>query len=184
MRRGMILGGVGLLLSACAAPGQTVIKETAGGTNPDGFLGSGVGRYLDPQAEALAEVAEVQRTEDTLIVSLTEGFLFDSGSETLNPGASERVNKIGDIIKAYSEDRVVVVAHTDNRGSRSYNKQLSERRAQTVRLHMVGRGVPSAHIEAVGEGESQPLVSNLTEEGRGKNRRIEIRISVIQTAHP
>jgi len=70
---------------------------------------------------------------------------------------------------------VRVEGNTDWVGTDAYNQGLSERRAESVRGHLIGRGVPASRLTAVGYGESQPIASNDTEEGRALNRRVELK---------
>jgi outer membrane protein OmpA-like peptidoglycan-associated protein len=71
----------------------------------------------------------------------------------------------------------MVEGHTDSTGSDTYNQQLSERRANSVKNMLVQRGVQDYRINTIGYGMSRPLVSNATPEGRQMNRRVEIRIN-------
>lgn len=206
MKRIVMIGIVGSLWVSCAAPSQRVGIGTGIGAGVGagvgaiighqsgkkkegaliggvlgGLVGAGIGKKLDRQAEALAAVAEVKRTEDAVIATLKNSILFDVDSASLKPTALDPLQKIGDIIKLHPEDRVIVVGHTDDKGSDIYNQQLSERRAQAVRLQMISRGVPASRVEAVGQGESQPIASNETNDGRAQNRRVEIIISADPT---
>jgi OOP family OmpA-OmpF porin len=70
--------------------------------------------------------------------------------------------------------RVSIEGHTDSIGTDAYNQKLSERRARTVRDHMVGQGIAADRITTRGFGESKPIASNETAEGRAQNRRVEI----------
>ena len=70
---------------------------------------------------------------------------------------------------------VRVEGNTDSIGTEAYNQGLSERRAESVRSHLIGRGVPASRLTAVGFGESQPIASNDTAEGRALNRRVELK---------
>ncbi len=156
-------------------------KGAALGAVVGGLLGAGIGHKMDQQAKELAtvEAAEIKRAEDGAIVtSLKSSILFDVDSAALKPSALGSINRISDVIRQYPEDHVIVVGHTDDRGSDAHNQQLSERRAQAVRLQMVSRGVPASSVEAVGQGESSPVASNATEAGRAENRRVELHISV------
>jgi outer membrane protein OmpA-like peptidoglycan-associated protein len=71
----------------------------------------------------------------------------------------------------------MVAGHTDSNGSETYNQQLSQRRASSVKNILFQRGVQGQRITAVGYGESQPVANNNTPEGRQMNRRVEIRIN-------
>lgn len=153
-------------------------KGAAVGAVVGSLLGGGIGNYLDKQAKELEQIAETKRTEDSIITTLKNNILFDTGKANLKPEALESINQIADIIKKYPEDKIIVIGHTDNVGSDVFNQRLSEQRAQAVRLAMIARGVPSGSIEQVGMGESNPIDSNDIEAGRARNRRVELQITV------
>jgi outer membrane protein OmpA-like peptidoglycan-associated protein len=69
-----------------------------------------------------------------------------------------------------------IAAHTDSKGDAAINKKLSQRRADTVRKHLVKSGVKPERIRATGYGETQPIADNNSESGRKENRRIEFRV--------
>ncbi len=69
---------------------------------------------------------------------------------------------------------VLIVGHTDSTGSDAINDPLSQRRADTVKGFLEDRGVPSSRVETVGRGSREPVSSNDTEQGRSRNRRVEI----------
>jgi OOP family OmpA-OmpF porin len=72
--------------------------------------------------------------------------------------------------------RIRIDGHTDDRGAAAYNQDLAERRAQSVRSHLVGQGIEAQPLEAKGFGEEQPIVPNDTRANLRKNRRIELSI--------
>jgi outer membrane protein OmpA-like peptidoglycan-associated protein len=141
-------------------------------------LGGSIGNRLDKQAKELAQIAETKRTEEGILTKLKNDLLFDTGSADLKSAAQQNITQIANIIKQYPEDHVTVVGYTDSVGSDSYNQQLSERRARAVKLALVSNGVPATAVEAMGQGESNPVSPNDTEAGRSKNRRVELNISV------
>ena len=69
-----------------------------------------------------------------------------------------------------------IQGHTDNIGSAAYNKDLSQRRAESVRTYLIGKGVAEGRLTAHGYGLEQPVADNKTEKGRAKNRRVEFRL--------
>jgi OOP family OmpA-OmpF porin len=79
-------------------------------------------------------------------------------------------------LKAEGGVAVIVEGHTDSVGSDAYNKKLSLRRADAVRQYLVKHGIPADRITAEGFGESSPVASNDTEDGRAQNRRVELRV--------
>ena len=84
------------------------------------------------------------------------------------------------IIIIVSVTAIIATGHTDSRGTEPYNQKLSERRVETVRQYMVSKGVPAAKITTSGKGELQPVATNKTDEGRAKNRRVDIEFTGIK----
>jgi len=79
-------------------------------------------------------------------------------------------------LRRYPDLVVEVAGHTDSVGTDAYNLDLSQRRAESVRQYLIDKGVDSGNLSAKGYGESQPIESNDTEEGRDENRRVNLRI--------
>ena len=105
---------------------------------------------------------------------VTEGVLFDTGSATLQPESFAVVQEIASMLQDHPELRVRVEGHTDNQGDASANQSLSEQRANAVRAMLVGLGVGAERLEAAGLGQTHPVADNGTEEGRRRNRRVEL----------
>lgn len=101
---------------------------------------------------------------------------FDSGSATLKPESYSVLDGIADLLIANSSARIEVSGHTDSQGSESSNQSLSERRAAAVKDYLVRRGVPASMLTVVGYGETRPVATNDTADGRARNRRIEFRV--------
>ena len=150
------------------------------GAGVGALAGGSVGLYLDKQAKELEQtrLAEVKRTENGLLVQLASDILFESGSSALQPASVNDLEKIGDILAKYSDDRIKIYGHTDGVGGKSYNEELSLRRADAVKRVLIGRGVQEKQITALGMGEAQPVATNDTPVGRKKNRRVEMHIDV------
>lgn len=146
------------------------------------MIGGGIGQYLDKQAKELAQVAETRRTENGIVTKLKGDITFPSGKTTLTADAQSRLMKIAEIVKKYPEDRLAVIGHTDSTGSDMTNQSLSQARADVVRAILVSNGVPGQYVQAAGMGENQPIASNDTATGRSENRRVEINITVDETA--
>lgn len=109
----------------------------------------------------------------TKIATIGEAF-FDFNRADLKPSAQD---VLADAVKTLKENpslRVIVEGHTDSVGSDAYNLKLSERRAQAVENYLVRQGIDASRIETRGYGESKPISSNQTAEGRARNRRVEI----------
>ncbi len=145
-------------------------------------VGAGIGNYLDKQEKELEQIpeAEVERQEDHLVVTMPSSVLFDANSATINPGAVSSMNQVADVLNRYPESDVLVKGYTDSSGPEKANQELSERRAQAVKNYLIAQGVASGRITALGFGESLPVATNETPEGRQANRRVELEIRPYQ----
>lgn len=124
---------------------------------------------------SLQALAAVKEDHDRLVITFAGGVLFESGKSALLGSARARMSPLGDALRGYSStDPIMVEGHTDDRGADGANQQLSQARAEAVRVFLIESGVPAASLVAVGKGESQPVASNMTAEGRANNRRVEI----------
>ncbi len=103
------------------------------------------------------------------------GILFDTDSARLEEESRETIAEIARFLEANPEVRVYVVGHTDNTGGYAYNVDLSERRAASVVRSLVEEhGIAKTRLQAVGVGPVAPVASNASEEGRARNRRVEL----------
>ncbi|MFC4873312.1 OmpA family protein [Negadavirga shengliensis] len=153
--------------------GGAIIGAAVGGA-----AGAAIGRYMDKQAKELEEIenAEVERVGEGIKITFESGILFGFDSYELTPASQESVMELARILNEYPETNVMVEGHTDNRGSASYNQGLSERRANSVANYLKMQGVLGERIATRGFGFDNPVAENDTEEGRAKNRRVEIAI--------
>lgn len=119
--------------------------------------------------------AKVTQTEVT--IQLPGSILFDFDSAKIRPDAERTLTDVSNVIKAYADRPVRVEGHTDSVASDAYNQKLSESRAQSVANWLSAHGVPSQRLKTAGHGESKPVASNETSEGRQLNRRVEIVIA-------
>jgi OOP family OmpA-OmpF porin len=103
-----------------------------------------------------------------------EGVNFDNDKATLRPDAYGILDKAAATLKEWGNAKVEVAGHTDSRSDDDYNQKLSQRRAETVRTYLIGKGVAADRLTAKGYGESSPVADNESEEGRFKNRRVEL----------
>lgn len=103
-----------------------------------------------------------------------EGVNFDFDKSTLRPEDIAIIDQNAADLKEWGDIDVEVSGHTDSRGSDKYNMGLSLRRAEAVRDYLITKGISADRLTAKGYGESQPLESNDTDDGRFKNRRVEL----------
>ncbi|MFP4471803.1 MAG: OmpA family protein [Bacteroidales bacterium] len=101
---------------------------------------------------------------------------FDFNSSKIKAESHDKLDKIIEIMKEYPTARFTVYGYTDKVGSPSYNLTLSEERAKSVKDYFVKHGIDEYRLESGGFGEKNPIAPNTTEEGRAKNRRVEIKL--------
>lgn len=101
---------------------------------------------------------------------------FDFDKSNIRPDAVPVLDEAVETLKAEGGIAVIVDGHTDSVGSEAYNQRLSQRRADAVRQYLVQHGIPSGRVTSEGFGESRPVASNDTEDGRAQNRRVELRV--------
>ena len=153
------------------------------GAGIGGIAGGAIGYTMDKQIKELKEQTagsgvDVTATDNgqAILVNLPDGVTFDVDSYTLKPQFRSTLDQIAQSMNTYPNSLIDVYGHTDSTGSDQYNQTLSENRARTVANYLVTRGVSEARIRSMGYGETMPVASNDTEEGRAKNRRVEIKI--------
>ena len=100
--------------------------------------------------------------------------LFDFDKSVLKPAGKQSIDDAVAKMRNVDVEMVIATGHTDSIGTDAYNQKLSERRATSVKEYMVSKGIPAAKITILGKGETQPVATNKTKEGRAKNRRVDI----------
>ena len=129
-------------------------------------------------AAALADlqrIASVKQESRGTVITLSGEVLFQSGQSTLLPAAILKLNDVATALTTGNPDSTMTVeGHTDSQGQRQFNMELSQKRADAVREHLVSKGVAADRIKAVGVGPDKPIASNSNAEGRANNRRVEI----------
>jgi outer membrane protein OmpA-like peptidoglycan-associated protein len=126
-------------------------------------------------AADLAKFASVKEEARGMVITLSGGVLFASSKSDLLPGAQVKLNSVAEALTQQDPDsKVVVEGHTDSQGGVSYNQDLSQRRAQTVRDYLVSRGIAEDRVTSQGFGSSRSVADNKSAEGRANNRRVEI----------
>ncbi|NLA76008.1 MAG: OmpA family protein, partial [Deltaproteobacteria bacterium] len=180
--------GAGIGTAAGAAVGAIIGHQSdhrTGGAVIGGVVGGAVGgligRRLDNQAKELERVQgmesvkvdqEQQKIEATLKVN------FDVDKDTIKPSEAIKLDELAGVFSNYPENIVLLEGHTDSDGSEAYNQALSERRVRAAEYYLRGKNLNIASLSSVGYGETRPVASNETPEGKAQNRRVEIKISV------
>ncbi|MDV7142499.1 OmpA family protein [Tropicimonas sp. TH_r6] len=173
---GAALGTVaGLGASGGTAKGALIGAAVGAGT------GALIGNRMDAQAEALrASISNdnisITQDGDLLRVTMPQDILFAVDSTDLSPTLQGDLAALANNLNQFPNSQAEIVGHTDNTGDADYNRDLSVRRAQAVSGVLVNNGVAATRLAATGRGEDSPITSNLTEEGRAQNRRVDILI--------
>lgn len=138
-------------------------------------------RRIDAEAKALGLADKVRtevRARGLVIQLLTDGVLFSSGQAELQPRADSILSPLGKLIRSERSHPVVVEGYTDNVPSRSSqfptNWELSGARASRVVRHFISDGVPIERLSAKQYAQQHPIASNASEQGRSRNRRVEV----------
>jgi outer membrane protein OmpA-like peptidoglycan-associated protein len=134
-------------------------------------------------AADLAKFASVKQEARGMVITLSGGVLFASAKSDLLPEAQIKLNSVAEALTQQDPDsKMVVEGHTDSQGGVSYNQDLSQRRAQTVRDYLVSRGIASDRVTSQGFGSSRSVADNKSAEGRANNRRVEIVVAPAEHA--
>ncbi len=172
--------GAGAGGAAGAVIGKAVGSTAKGaiiGAAVGGTAGAIIGRRMDKQAQELAmEIpgARVERVGEGIVVTFDSGLLFAYDSDAIQGAARENLTNLAESLRKYGDTDVLIIGHTDATGSDSYNQGLSERRASSAANYLAANGVTRNRIQTAGRGESEPIDTNDTAEGRQQNRRVEI----------
>lgn len=170
-------GAIGAVIGK--ATGNTAMGAIIGAT-VGGVAGAIIGKKMDQQAEEMKKVlgdAEVRREGEGIVIKFKEKVLFAFNSSELGSGAQSNLDKLVNVLDHYPDTNIEVIGHTDSKGTDAYNQSLSERRATAVTGYLRTRSIAGSRLSAKGMGESDPIASNDTEDGRSQNRRVEFVIT-------
>lgn len=185
-QKGVVIGAAsGAILGAiignnAGKGGNGEIGAVIGGV-VGGAAGGIIGKKMDNQAKKIEEEipgAEVERVDDGIVITFdgqNNGVYFDTEKYNVNAESRANLDKLAAILVEYPDTDVLVVGHTDSAGSEEYNMTLSKNRAQSVTNYFVStKGLSAGRFTTNWFGESSPIESNDTAEGRSKNRRVNI----------
>lgn len=180
-----VVKGAGIGAAAGAVVGLLTkgdkLQNALIGAGVGAVAGGGVGYYMDVQEAKLRQKLEgtgvsVTRMGDNITLNMPSSITFALNSADLNAQFYNALDGVSMVLKEYDKTIVEVAGHTDSSGSDQYNQALSERRAQAVASYLGSHGVASKRLITVGAGETRPVASNDTEQGRAANRRVELTI--------
>jgi outer membrane protein OmpA-like peptidoglycan-associated protein len=173
--------GAGAILGVGVSGSSDRGKGALIGAAVGATVGGLIGRQMDKQeAELRREMqgtgVDVIRDGDTIRLQAPDNITFDTNRADVKPQFRPVLDQIANSIRQYPGTVVRVEGHTDSTGAAAYNQTLSENRARSVSSYLIGRGVESARIQALGYGFSRPVADNATPAGRALNRRVEVLI--------
>ena len=180
-QKGAVIGGasgavVGGVIGHFA--GSTVVGAIIGAAI-GGAAGAYIGNYMDKQAAELRrdlEGAKIERIGEGIKITFNSGLLFDVDKSDLREQSKQNLAELGRVLNKYPDTNVLIEGHTDSTGTEEYNKGLSRDRAESVGAYLSQIPVQTSRFTVMGYGETQPVATNDTEEGRQLNRRVDIAI--------
>ena len=170
---GAVAGG---LIGAIAGDNRNAVLL---GMGVGALAGGGVGYYMDKQEEKLrmqlqATGVSVTRNGDNIILNMPGNITFATDSSNISADFYSVLDSVALVINEFEKTYIDIYGYTDSTGSEAYNQTLSEKRASSVARYLESQKVVSQRIVTRGMGESNPVASNDTPEGRSLNRRVEI----------
>ena len=177
---GAIGAGAGGALGAIIGhkAGSTIVGALLGAAI-GGAAGAYIGNYMDKQAAEIERDiagARVERVGEGIKITFSSGIMFDVERAVLKDQYTGELSELSTILNKYEDTNILLEGHTDSTGSEEYNLDLSKKRAQSVANYLATQNVNPTRFTIMGYGESQPIASNETVEGRAQNRRVEVAI--------
>jgi outer membrane protein OmpA-like peptidoglycan-associated protein len=180
-QRGAAIGGAAGA-GAGAAIGSRSHNTIVGaivGAAVGGTAGALIGHYMDKQAEELQadmKNAKVERVGEGIKITFDSGILFNIDEYSLTETSKSNLSELSKTLKKYGDTNILIEGHTDSTGSAEHNLTLSRERAESVSSYLKSNGVEGSRITTNGYGETQPVMDNITAEGRRQNRRVDVAI--------
>jgi outer membrane protein OmpA-like peptidoglycan-associated protein len=175
--------GAGLgALAGIALGGGNDRRNALIGAGVGALAGGAIGNYMDRQeAELRAQLqgtgVSVTRNGNQIILNMPSNITFATDQDQVISSFYPTLNSVALVIKKFNQTIVDVYGHTDSTGSDQHNQDLSERRAMSVANYLYNQGIDGRRFAVQGYGESRPIASNSTPDGRAANRRVEIQLS-------
>jgi outer membrane protein OmpA-like peptidoglycan-associated protein len=181
---GAIIGAIGGAVAGTVAGGDDR-RNAAIGAGIGGLSGAAVGSYMDRQERALrAKMAgtgvTVERvSEGQINLVMPSDITFDYNRSDVKPEFRGVINSLADALASQPSTIIDIIGHADSSGADAYNQELSEQRAQSVAFFLRQQGVQPPRLVAFGRGELEPIASNNTDQGRARNRRVEVKVRAL-----
>jgi outer membrane protein OmpA-like peptidoglycan-associated protein len=181
MQKGAVIGaGAGGVAGGMIghAAGSTAVGVLLGAAI-GGAAGAYIGNYMDKQAAEIERDiagARVERVGEGIKITFSSGIMFDIDRAVLNDQYKGELGELATILNKYEDTNILLEGHTDSTGTEEHNLDLSKKRSQSVANYLATQNVNPTRFTIMGYGESQPIASNETSEGRAQNRRVEVAI--------
>src|SRR5690349_17623273 len=181
-QKGAVIGTAGGAAAGAVvgrAAGNTALGAIIGAT-VGGVTGAVIGRKMDKQAEEIKKNvpgATVERVGEGIIVEFNDKILFGFDRSDLNGTTQNNLDELITILNKYPDTNLEIQGHTDNKGSETYNQDLSVRRANSVAAYLESHNISSNRITTKGFGETAPKYNNDTDSNQAKNRRVEFLVT-------
>ncbi len=120
---------------------------------------------------------EITKEEEKKITQIANRIFFENNSDKLKVGSLEQLDQLSAILTKYEGANLLIEGHTDTNGSDEYNMTLSQKRTESVKVYLTGKGIAESRLTATGFGETMPIADNKTSAGRAKNRRVSLKTS-------
>lgn len=179
---GAIIGAIAGAAAGTLAGGDDR-RNAMIGAGIGALAGAAIGNYMDRTYQNLRErlagtgVGVTRVSESQILLNFPADLTFDFDRDAVKSQFVPTLRSTGNILRDYDQTTVDVYGHADSVGSDAYNQDLSERRAMNVASVLMNGGVIRERVLARGFGESRPIASNSTDDGRARNRRVEVYIS-------
>lgn len=145
------------------------------------IAGAAIGGYMDRQEEAFREELsgsgiDIIREGDNIRLVMPSNITFATNQSYITSGFHTTLNDVAKVLIKFDKTYLSIEGHTDSQGSDTFNQNLSEKRAESVKNYLVQQSILDGRLQVTGYGESSPLVDNNSENNRAVNRRVEIQI--------
>lgn len=174
--KGALIGAAGgAVIGAISGKTQTALIAAGVGA----LAGGAVGLYMDRQENKIRDQlsgtgVSVTRQGDNIHLNMPGNITFATNSPNINSSFYPVLNSVALVLKEYEKTLIQVAGYTDSTGTAEYNQTLSERRAASVGNYLQAQAITAVRVQTFGMGQSNPIASNNTAQGRQQNRRVEM----------
>lgn len=181
--------GTGAIIGAIVGAGAGTLaggddrRNALIGAGIGALAGAAIGNYMDRTYQNLRErlqgtgVGVTRVSQEQILLNFPADLTFDFDRDAVKGQFVPTLRDVGGVLREYEQTTVDVYGHADSVGADAYNQDLSERRAMNIASVLISGGVIRQRVITQGYGESRPIASNASDDGRARNRRVEVYIS-------